>query len=140
MEVFLWSCVVLIHPRGCLSGQTGTSWVFMDKWIRNVFLFHCPLVTHWHRATVGCVLCSAVAERSCWAHHFYKQELRRDFCPLLTCSHCTEFIKAQELCLGCSREQLQPACNLLLCSTPGLCNSLKGLGKNSIDFLGSHSG
>lgn len=135
LQVFLSSCVVLIQQHGCLSSQSNTSWVFVDKWIKNVFLFHCPLVIHWHRATAP----------STWTEllgtpflHVGVEE--RDFCTLLTYSCCTEFIKAQELCLGCSREQLQPACNLLLCSTLGLRNSLKGPGKNFIDFLGSHSG
>lgn len=97
-------------------------------------LFRCPLVTHWHRA----------AAPSSWTAlsgtPFLHVEVKnRDFCTLLTYSCCTEFIKGQDLCLSCSREQLQPACNLLLHSTLGLCNSLKGAGKNGIDFLGSHS-
>lgn len=129
-----FSVIICFQSHVRLSSESGSFWGFTDKWIKNVFLFHCTLVILWQRATASCKW-----KETLGTPFLHVGVEKRGFCTLLTYPCCTEFIKALEPCLGCSREQLQPACNLQLCSTLRLYNSLKGPGKNFIDFLGSHS-
>lgn len=129
-----FSVIICFQSHVCLSFGSGSLWVFTDKWTKNVFLFHCTLVILWQRATA-----SSKWKETLGTPFLHVGVEKRGFSTLLTYPCCTEFIKALEPCLGCSWEQLQPACNLQLCSTLGLYNSLKGPGKYFIDFLGSHS-
>lgn len=79
-------------------------------WANGLKMSFCSIV---HESCIGAGQLSPVPEQSWWPFLHGEVE-KRDFCTLLTYSCWTKLIKAQELCLGCSREKLQPAYNLLL--------------------------